>query len=47
VTTSALAPGAERTRIARGYHVAAAERPTLKRWLNRMRSPREGIFMGE
>ena len=47
VTTSALAPGAERVRVARGYHVATADRMALKKWLKRMRTPRAGIFMGE
>jgi restriction system protein len=47
VTTSALAPGAKKVQVARSYPIQAAERPTLKKWLEQMRTPRAGVFMGE
>ncbi len=47
VTTSSLAPGAKKVQIARAYPIRAAERPTLKKWIAEMRTPRSGIFMGE
>ena len=47
VTTSALSPGARKVQSARAYPIRAVERPTLKKWLQEMRTPRSGIFMGE
>lgn len=38
VTTSTLAPGAEAVRTARNYPVEAADRTTLRRWLEKLRS---------
>lgn len=38
VTTSTLSPGAEATRTARNYPVEAADRTTLRAWLDRLRS---------
>jgi restriction system protein len=38
VTTQGLSPGAEKTRVARGYEIEAADRPMLKEWIERMRS---------
>ena len=45
VTTSALAPGAEKVRKTRGYRIAAVERPTLKDWIEQLRSPGSGTFL--
>ena len=47
VTTSDLSPGAKKTRTARGYPVGAADRQTLKGWLQRMRTPFSGVFLDE
>lgn len=38
VTTSTLSPGAEATRTARNYPVGAADRTTLRIWLEKLRS---------
>lgn len=38
VTTSMLSPGAEATRTARNYPVEAADRKTLRAWLDKLRS---------
>ena len=45
VTTSALTPGAEITRKARGYRIDAVERPTLRDWIEQLRSPGSGTFL--
>lgn len=37
VTTSELSPGAEALRLARAYRVDAADRRTLRRWIDEMR----------
>lgn len=46
VTTSALAPGADAVRRARGYAIDVADRSTLREWLEQMRTPGRGIFLG-
>ncbi len=46
VTTSALAPGAERICVARGYPIGQANRTTLRHWLNLLRTPGSGVFLG-
>jgi restriction system protein len=38
VTTSTLSPGAETTRTARNYPVEAADRETIRTWLEKLRS---------
>jgi restriction system protein len=38
VTTQSLSPGAETTRVARGYPIDVADRPKLKEWLGKLRS---------
>ncbi len=38
VTTSTLAPGAETTRTARNYPIEAADRDTLRDWIDKLRS---------
>lgn len=47
VTTTSLAPGAERVCQARAYTIQEANRSTLKKWLREMRTPGKGIFLGE
>jgi len=46
VTTSALAPSAEQVRTARGYKIGAADRKVLRKWIEAMRTPGTGVFMG-
>jgi restriction system protein len=46
VTTSALSPGARRVCSARGYEIAEANRGTLKKWLEALRTPQTGIITG-
>lgn len=38
VTTSTFSPGAERLKTVRAYNVDAADRPTLREWVTKMRS---------
>lgn len=47
VTSSSLSPGAKSVCIARNYNIAEANRGILKSWLEMMRKPGNGIFMGE
>jgi restriction system protein len=47
VTTSRLSPGAENTMKARAYPVEAIDRIALAKWLNQMRSPGTGVYLGE
>lgn len=47
VTTSKLSPGAQKVCSARSYRIDCADRMTLKNWLNEMRSPGTGVFLGE
>lgn len=47
VTTTSLSPGAMKICQARAYDIEEADRKSLKEWLNKMRSPGNGIFMGE
>jgi len=46
VTTSSLAPGAESVCKARSYPVKSANRENLKEWLNQLRTPGKGAFLG-
>jgi restriction system protein len=46
-TTSSLSPGAEKVRIARAYPIALADRKALRLWIEALRSPHAGVFMGE
>jgi restriction system protein len=39
VTTSTLEPGAETVRVTRGYPIRAADRSTLRTWLEDLRTP--------
>ncbi|RSK53661.1 restriction endonuclease [Bacillus canaveralius] len=47
VTTSLLSPGAEKVCTARNYPITQANRETLERWINVMRSPYKGVFLAE
>lgn len=44
VTTSALSDGAKSTCSARGYNIEQADKQTISKWLNAMRSPWTGII---
>ena len=46
VTSSALTPGADTVRRARGYPIQVADRSTLRAWLDQMRTPGKGIVLG-
>ncbi len=46
VTTSTLSPDARRTCTARGYPIGHASRLTLRRWIDAMRTPGTGVFLG-
>jgi len=45
VTTRSLSPSANEVRLARGYPIDQADRSTLKKWIEVMRTPGTGIFM--
>ena len=45
VTTTSLAPSAQNVRKARNYKIDAAERGTLKEWIEKLRSPGSGTFL--
>lgn len=47
VTTSSLSPGAQRVCTARAYPITEADRITVRQWVESMRSPHTGVFMGE
>lgn len=47
VTTSALSPGAKKICNARSYNINEADRETLKKWLQEMRTPGKGFFIAE
>jgi Restriction endonuclease/Pycsar effector protein len=47
VTTSSFSPSARKVRTARGYEVTEADRTTLQTWINAMRTPGAGVFLGE
>lgn len=46
VTTNALEPGAAATAVSRKYPIEVADRETLKRWLETLRTPGTGLFVG-
>ena len=46
VTTTSLSPGAEKVCKARGYPIAQADRSTLRDWIEALRSPGTGVFLG-
>ncbi|KKK96922.1 hypothetical protein LCGC14_2657890, partial [marine sediment metagenome] len=44
VTTSVLAPGAEKVCIARAYPIEQATKETIRTWVTAMRSPYAGVM---
>jgi restriction system protein len=47
VTTSSLSPGAETVCTARNYPITQANRDTLRKWIDVMRTPYKGVFLAE
>jgi len=47
VTTSSISPGAKKSCKARGYKIDEADRDTLRAWVQKMRTPFTGVFLGE
>ncbi len=47
VTTSSLSPGASNDCVARGYNIEQADKATVGQWLENMRTPGNGVFMGK
>jgi len=47
VTTSVLSPGARKVCTARAYPIQEANRKTVKLWIDSLRTPSTGVFMGE
>ena len=47
VTTTGLLPGAKRVCTARSYPISDIDRSALIKWINLMRTPGNGVFMGE
>ena len=47
VTSNALAPGARKVCLARSYPILEANRETLNSWVEEMRTPYSGVFLGE
>lgn len=47
VTSTALSPGAQKVCRARAYPIREANRQTLQQWIESMRTPRTGVFLGE
>lgn len=47
VTTSALYPGAAKVCAARAYPIEAADRRTIQQWIEALRTPFTGVFLGE
>jgi restriction system protein len=47
VSTTGLSPGAKKVCTARSYPIAGIDRAALMKWLNLMRTPGNGVFMGE
>jgi restriction system protein len=47
VTTTGLSPGAKKICTARAYPISGIDRGALIKWINLMRTPGNGVFMGE
>lgn len=47
VTSTALSPGAQQVCKARNYPINQANRHTLRKWIQEMRTPGSGVFLGE
>ncbi len=46
VTTSELSPGAAAVVVARSYPIDGAERSKIRSWIEAMRTPHSGVFLG-
>ncbi len=46
VTTSSLSPGAKEVATARSYNVEAADRAKVAQWIEELRTPYTGVFLG-
>lgn len=46
VTTRSLAPGAAEVCTARGYPIKQADRTAVRKWIENMRTPLSGVFLG-
>lgn len=44
VTTTALSPGAQKMMVARSYPIEEADRGTIAKWLQQLRTPGAGLF---
>lgn len=47
VTTSSIAPGAKNDCVARGYNIKQADKGVISKWLENMKTPGSGVFMGK
>lgn len=47
VTTSSIAPSAQHDCIARGYNIRQADKDVIVQWLDSMKTPGTGVFMGK
>lgn len=47
VTTSSISPGAQQDCIARGYKIKQANKQIITQWLDTMKTPGTGVFMGK
>jgi restriction system protein len=47
VTTTGLSPGAKKVCTARSYPISGIDRTGLIKWINLMRTPGNGVFLGE
>jgi restriction system protein len=46
VTTASLSPGAQQDCTSRGYNIRQADKAVISKWLESMRTPGSGVFMG-
>jgi restriction system protein len=47
VATTAVSPGGQKVASAHAYPIKVADRATLRRWFEVLRTPYSGVFMGE
>lgn len=47
VTTSTLSKGSKEDCVARGYNIHQADKDIIRKWLENMRTPGSGVFMGK
>lgn len=46
VTSSSLSPGAKKVRTARSYPISDVDRVGLRKWIDELRKPGSGVFLG-